>query len=128
MEHTATEVVLAYIEGLRDPERFAGVAARAVELGKHIVVAKVGSSDAAQRAALSHTGHLAGEDRAYDAIFRRYGIVRVHDTEEMLDVAMALSWRRRRPGSAHRPSSASLVVPVCGWPTPAPTPDWSSPS
>ncbi len=99
MEHTATEVVLAYIEGLRDPGRFAGVAARAVELGKHLVVAKVGSSDAAQRAALSHTGHLAGEDRAYDAIFRRYGIVRVHDTEEMLDVAMALSWRRRRPGS-----------------------------
>ena len=99
MEHTATEVVLAYIEGLRDPGRFAGVAARAVELGKHLVVAKVGRSDAAQRAALSHTGHLAGEDRAYDAIFRRYGIVRVHDTEEMLDVAMALSWRRRRPGS-----------------------------
>jgi acetate---CoA ligase (ADP-forming) len=84
---------------LRDPERLAAVAARSVELGKQIVVAKVGRSEAARRAALSHTGHLAGEDRAYDAIFRRYGIVRVYDTEEMLDVAMALSWRGRRPGS-----------------------------
>ncbi len=98
LEYTATDVVLAYIEGLRDPSRLAAVAARAVALGKHLVVAKVGRSDAAQRAALSHTGHLAGEDRAYDAMFRRYGIVRVHDTEEMLDVAMALSWSRRRPG------------------------------
>jgi acyl-CoA synthetase (NDP forming) len=98
LESPSTDVVLAYIEGLRDPERLAPVAARAMELGKHLVVAKVGRSDAARRAALSHTGHLAGEDRAYDAIFRRYGIVRVSDTEEMLDVAMALSWGKRRPG------------------------------
>jgi acyl-CoA synthetase (NDP forming) len=98
LETQSTDVVLAYIEGLRDPERLATVAARAMALGKHLVVAKVGRSDAARRAALSHTGHLAGEDRAYDAVFRRYGIARVHDTEEMLDVAMALSWGKRRPG------------------------------
>jgi acyl-CoA synthetase (NDP forming) len=98
LEDGHTSVVLAYVEGLRDPERFGPVAERAADLGKSLVVAKVGRSDAGRRAALSHTGHLAGEDAAYNAVFRRYGVVRVHDTEEMLDVAMALSWRRRRPG------------------------------
>jgi acyl-CoA synthetase (NDP forming) len=99
LDDEGTDVLLAYVEGLRDPERFAAVAARAAEGGKPIVMAKVGRSEAGRRAALSHTGHLAGVDAAYDAVFRRYGIVRAHDTEEMLDVAMALSWRRRRPGS-----------------------------
>jgi acyl-CoA synthetase (NDP forming) len=126
LDDDGTDVLLAYVEGLRDPERLGGVAARAAELGKPIVMAKVGRSDAGRRAALSHTGHLAGEDAAYAAVFRRYGIVRAHDTEEMLDVAMALSWRRRRPGSrvaivsysggsavwmADACSTAGLVVP-----------------
>jgi acyl-CoA synthetase (NDP forming) len=55
------------------------------------VVAKLGRSAAAARAALSHTGHLAGVDPAYDAVFRRYGVARAHDPDEMLDMAAALS-------------------------------------
>jgi acyl-CoA synthetase (NDP forming) len=86
-----TRVILLYVEGFKDPSRLQGLAARAEALGKSIVIAKVGRSRAAARAALSHTGHLAGDDAAFDALFDRYGIVRVDDAEEMLDVALALS-------------------------------------
>jgi acyl-CoA synthetase (NDP forming) len=86
-----TRVILLYVEGFKDPSRLQGLAAKAEALGKSIVIAKVGRSRAAARAALSHTGHLAGDDAAFDALFDRYGIVRVDDAEEMLDVALALS-------------------------------------
>jgi acyl-CoA synthetase (NDP forming) len=86
-----TGVVLMYVEGVHEPARFASLAARAQELRKRLVIAKLGRSEAAARAALSHTGHLAGDDRAYDAVFRRYGVARAHDPDEMLDIAAALS-------------------------------------
>jgi acyl-CoA synthetase (NDP forming) len=91
VDDEATEVILLYIEGLKDPARFVTLAARAERAGKRLVAGKVGRSSAAARAALSHTGHLAGDDAAYGAVFDRYGIIRVDDAEEMLDVALALS-------------------------------------
>src|SRR3954470_15712113 len=91
LDDPATRVILLYVEGLKDPGRFQTVAARAEALGKHLVVAKVGRSQVAARAALSHTGHLAGDDAAFGAVFDRYGVVRVHDAEEMLDIALVLS-------------------------------------
>jgi len=56
-----------------------------------IVMMKVGRSEAGQRAAVSHTAHLTGADTAYDAIFERYGVIRVFDQEQMLSVAAALA-------------------------------------
>jgi acyl-CoA synthetase (NDP forming) len=91
LDDTDTRVILLYVEGLKDPTRFQALAARAEQLGKSIVMAKVGRSQVAARAAMSHTGHIAGDDRAFDAVFDRYGIIRVHDAEEMLDVGLVLS-------------------------------------
>ncbi len=84
-------VILMFIEGLKRPERFARVAALAADRGVPLVVLKVGSSEAGRRAAISHTAHLAGTDTAYDALFRRYGVIRVADPEEMLAAAAAFS-------------------------------------
>src|SRR5204862_2178708 len=86
-----TDVVLMYVEGMHQPARFAALAAHAQAVGKRLVIAKLGRSPAAARAAFSHTGHIAGDDHAYDAVFRRYGVVRTYDPDEMLDVAAALS-------------------------------------
>ena len=91
VEDSHTDVVMLYLEGLQRPEQFAALAARARAAGIRLVAAKLGRSAAAARAALSHTGHLAGDDRAYDAVFRRYGVVRAHDPDQMLDIAAALS-------------------------------------
>ncbi|MES2184561.1 MAG: acetate--CoA ligase family protein [Pseudomonadota bacterium] len=86
-----SSAILLFIEGLHHPERFAEVAARAADAGIPLVVAKVGRSGAGQRAAISHTAHMTGADVAYDTVFRRYGVIRVDDPEQMLAVAAAAS-------------------------------------
>ena len=91
LDDERTRVIVIYLEGLKDPRRFAPIAARARELGKTLIVGKVGRSRSAARAALSHTGHLAGDDEAYQAMFDRYGVISVHAPEELLDAALAVS-------------------------------------
>ncbi|CAB3818413.1 Trans-feruloyl-CoA synthase FCS1 [Achromobacter aegrifaciens] len=86
-----SKAILLFLEGFRDPERFASVAARAADAGVVLVVAKVGQSMAGQRAAVSHTAHLTGADTAYEAAFRRYGVIRVDNPEQMLAIAAAVS-------------------------------------
>lgn len=84
-------VVSGYIEGLKDGRAFLGMANRALELGKPLVIAKVGRSAAGTRAALSHTGSLAGSDRVYSGVFRQKGIIRAAHEEELLDLVSAFS-------------------------------------
>jgi acyl-CoA synthetase (NDP forming) len=94
-----TDVVLGFVEGLRTPEKFARVASRAAALRKPLVLAKVGSSAAGARAAVSHTATLAGSQRAYEAMFARYGVIAGADTDSMLDIAAGFAFfRERLPG------------------------------
>src|SRR5438477_82913 len=65
------------------------MARRALRLGKPLIVAKIGRSMAARRAAVSHTASLTGADAAYEAVFQRYGVIRGEDQDDMLDVAAA---------------------------------------
>lgn len=92
-------VLLLFVEGLRNGSQLPAVAAKARAAGKPIVVAKVGRSAAGQRAAQSHTASLAGSDQIYDAVFRRHGIVRAQDQEELVDLGMAFSWAPLPAGS-----------------------------
>jgi len=85
-------VVLLFVEGLRNGSRLAGVAAKARAAGKPLVVAKAGRSASGQRAAQSHTASLAGSDQIYDAVFRRHGVIRAEDQEELVDIGMVFSW------------------------------------
>jgi acyl-CoA synthetase (NDP forming) len=91
-----TRVIAAYAEGLSDPARFVEALAEAKRRGKPVVILKGGASEQSGRAALAHTGKLAGVDRTYDAIFREFGAVRVYSTEELLDVSLQLA--SLRPG------------------------------
>jgi acetyltransferase len=84
-------VVSGYIEGLKNGRKLLAVADHALELGKPIVIAKVGRSAAGARAALSHTGSLAGSDRVYSGVFRQKGIIRAAHEEELLDLVSAFS-------------------------------------
>jgi acyl-CoA synthetase (NDP forming) len=99
VEDPQTRVVLLFVEGLRDPARLPELASRAQAAGKPIVVAKVGRSVEARRAALAHTAHEAGDDAAYDELFRDCGLVRAEDPEEAVDFALAFS---RAPAPAGR--------------------------
>lgn len=91
VEQPGTDVVALLVEGFRRPDRLGPLAARAAELGKHVVVAKLGRSDVGARAALAHTAHDAGDDNAYRDALERSGAIQVDDQEDLLDACFALS-------------------------------------
>ncbi|MBY4897019.1 acetate--CoA ligase family protein [Cupriavidus sp. AU9028] len=72
-------LMLLYLETLSDPATLAQAAAVARERGVPVVAVKAGRTSAGQRAAASHTGALANEDRAVDAFLAHHGIWRVDD-------------------------------------------------
>jgi acetyltransferase len=90
--------ILLYVEHLKRFRKFMS-AARAVSRVKPIVVLKSGRTRAGAQAASSHTGALAGEDDAYDAAFRRAGVVRVKSIGELFDCAELLAKQPRPRGS-----------------------------
>ncbi len=77
------EVIGGYLEGARDGAKLREVAERALQIGKPILILKVGRTGAGARAANSHTGSLAGDDQVYDAFFRQMGIIRINDLSEL---------------------------------------------
>jgi acetyltransferase len=86
-----TRVIGLYIEGVKDGQRFVENA-RQVTLKKPIIALKVGRFEAGRRAVASHTGALAGQEIAYNAAFRRAGVLRATTSEGMFDRARALAW------------------------------------
>ena len=68
-----TRVIIAFLEGIRRPEAFQKACKRAAEIGKPIIVLKVGRSELARRTVVSHTGALAGADAVHDAFFEKTG-------------------------------------------------------
>jgi len=90
-----TKSILLYMESVGDARSFLS-AAREVALTKPIIVIKAGSSQAASRAAASHTGALTGSDEVLDAAFRRSGVLRVHNIADLFYMAEVLG-RQPRP-------------------------------
>lgn len=80
-------IILSFVESLRRPEEFCRVADLAAELGKPIVLIKVGRSEEGARRAAAHTGSLAGSDALYDALFAAHGVIRVSELSELVSVA-----------------------------------------
>lgn len=91
VDDPSTKVIVLYIESIRHPEKFRAAALRAKSAGKPIVVYKVGKSEAGIKAAVSHTGALAGTDKMYDALFRQLGIIRANKFSDFLDIPAALA-------------------------------------
>lgn len=91
-----TRAILMYIENLADPQAFMS-AARAASRVKPVIAVKSGRNRQAQRAA-THTGNLATPDAVYDAAFRRAGLLRVSDIDELFDAAEALGRVKPFPG------------------------------
>jgi acyl-CoA synthetase (NDP forming) len=87
IEDDQTKVIAAFLESVRQPDEFREVAELALETGKPIVALKTGRSEAGAKAALAHTGALAGDDRVVDAAFRQLGVIRVDSLEELLATA-----------------------------------------
>jgi acyl-CoA synthetase (NDP forming) len=103
LEDAGVRLLLLYMEALKDPRRLAVAAARARSRGVPIVALKAGRTVRGQKAASSHTGALASEDRMVDAFFERHGIWRADDPHELVCAAALYA-------SGRRPSGKRLVV------------------
>ena len=98
VDDPATRVIALYVEAIRDPARFRAAARRAAAAGKPIVAFKIGRSEAGARAAVSHTGAMAGADRMYDALFAQTGVIRAQTFSDLLDIPAALATGRHLRG------------------------------
>lgn len=105
-----TRVIAVYAEGLSDPEAFVAALSLAREREKPVIVLKGGTTEASGRAALAHTGRLAGSDRTFDALCRELAVIRVHSSEELLDVGLQLGSQRR----SQRPAGDRVLVSSFG--------------
>ncbi|SAL78871.1 N-acetyltransferase GCN5 [Caballeronia choica] len=90
IEDPRIRVAAGYLEGMRDGPGLIRLAQRCAELGKPLVLTKVGRMAAGVRAAASHTGSLAVEDDVFDAVLRQHGVLRARNEEQMLDMLEAL--------------------------------------
>src|SRR5262249_2231750 len=81
-----TRRVAGIVEGFKQANKFLEVAKLAAERGKPIVLIKIGRSELGARAARSHTAALTGTDALYDSIFAQYGVIRVQDYDDLLEV------------------------------------------
>lgn len=88
-EQDTVDVVCAYVEGLANPEQFMRVVDEATRNGTPVLTVKIGQSNAAEEATLSHTGSLTGDNDAWEAAFRQTGVQRVPDIPDLLSRAGA---------------------------------------
>ncbi len=86
-----TRVICGYLEGIKDGDKFLRALAEAANRKKPVVLIKSGATGVGARAALAHTGALAGEDRVFDAVIREFGVARAYSVKELLEVALLLA-------------------------------------
>jgi acyl-CoA synthetase (NDP forming) len=87
VDDESTSVIACLFEGIRDGERLIEAGQRAFAARKPLIIYKMGRSAISKKAALSHTGTLAGSNAAYDAAFREMGAIVVDNWEEVLETA-----------------------------------------
>ncbi len=97
-----TNVIAAFIEGVRRPEAFKRACIRAAKIGKPVIAVKVGRSELARKTAVSHTGALAGSDQVHDAFFEKFGVIRVEDLDQLLETAALFSQCYKRLPKGNR--------------------------
>ena len=114
-----TRVIAGFVEGFKDVQKFIAVAQLAAERGKPTVLIKIGRSASGAEAARSHTAALTGADALYEAAFRQYGVIRVQDYDELLEVSHLLANCKKPPQRSisvvsHSGGISSLTADMLG--------------
>lgn len=86
VEYEATKVIAMFTETVADPERYVAALDRAADLGKPVIVLKVGKAERARRAITSHTGGLAGDARVFSEVLRAHRAIEVEDFDELVEM------------------------------------------
>ncbi len=98
-EDPHTEVVLGYVEQIRDGQRFIRACQRLREQGKVLVILKAGVTEKGAAAVQSHTSALAGDQKIYEAAFRDLNVIAADDFAQMANIAMLAGLRERMAGT-----------------------------
>jgi acyl-CoA synthetase (NDP forming) len=101
-EHT--RIIACLVEGIRRPQAFMAAAEKAFAVRKPILMVKVGRSERGKAATMSHTGAIAGDDQVFDALCRKYGIVRCPSLDDLIETCLAFS-----PGRLPKGDRIALV-------------------
>lgn len=109
-----TDIVIMLIEGVHDMTEFARVGERFRQLGKRLVVAKLGRTEPGARGAYAHTRHLAGDAAEYGRLFRAYGVIEVAEEEELIDVVQAVAKIRRLGARELAPAARIGIATTSG--------------
>jgi acetate---CoA ligase (ADP-forming) len=99
LELPSTRVVALFLETVREPAAFRAALAKAADRAVPVVALKVGQGRAARAMVAAHSGALAGEDGAYQALFDAYGVARVATLDELADTCELLAGRRAGAGA-----------------------------
>ncbi len=86
------KVIVIYVEAIADLEKFKAACRMARAAGKHIVALKLGQSEGGRQAALAHTGSLAGEIAAFDAVAGEVGVVRADTLDDVVEITELLAY------------------------------------
>src|SRR5438034_3904003 len=99
LERDSTKVVALLLETVRNPDGFRAGLAHAAERDVPVLALTVGRTDASKALVIAHSGALAGEHGAYEAVFDAYGVHEVRSLEEMADAMQLFSAPRRASGT-----------------------------
>jgi acyl-CoA synthetase (NDP forming) len=83
--------IALYVEGFKSAAKIRVALEQALLLGKPVIAIKMGATERGAKMAASHTGHLAGADAVIEGLFRQYGVIRVDDLDELLEIANLFS-------------------------------------
>jgi acetyltransferase len=98
VEDEHTKIIACMVEGIRRPQAFMAAAAKALAARKPVILVKLGRSERGKAAASSHTGAIAGDDDVFNAVCRKFGIVRCPTLDDMIDTCLAFTQGRLPKG------------------------------
>lgn len=118
LEREEVQAVAAYVEGIADGRRLRGIGRRGLELGKPILIWKVGNSEIGRAAAESHTASMTASYTLYRAAFEEGGFIEIGDVHDLVDAARAFLGRKlpRGPNVAVLTTSGGsgvLIADAC---------------
>jgi acetyltransferase len=91
IEDEHTRMIACLVEGVRRPQAFMAAAEKALAAKKPILLVKVGRSERGKAATVSHTGAIAGDDQVFDAVCRKYGLVRCPSLDDLIETCLAFA-------------------------------------
>jgi acyl-CoA synthetase (NDP forming) len=99
VEDEHTKIIACLVEGFRRPQAFMAAAEKALAARKPILLVKVGRSERGKAATASHAGAIAGDDQVFDAVCRKYGIVRCPSLDDLIETCLAFAPGRLPKGN-----------------------------